>query len=58
MNFLIKRPEREIMFSTLPGVFSVKFPRLTTIIVGFACTPNGSVSFLSCAWCGRVSDRY
>ena len=86
MNFLIKWPDREIMFSTLPGVFALKFPRLTCIIdcfeifierprsllaraqcysnykkhstvkVFIACTPNGSVSFLSCAWGGRVSD--
>ena len=86
MNFLIKWPDREIMFSTLPGVFALKFPRLTCIIdcfeifierprsllaraqcysnykkhstvkVFIACTANGSVSFLSCAWGGRVSD--
>ena len=69
----------------LPGVFSVKFPSQTTIIVSrfllndqevywlvisvvqiikihstvkvfIACTLKCSVSFLSCAWGGRVSD--
>jgi hypothetical protein len=86
LDFLIKWPDRETIFVTLPAPFKAKFPRLTSIIDCFeifierprnlqarakcysnykkhstvkvliSCTPNGVVSFLSCAWGGRVSD--
>ena len=64
LKFHIKWPDHDASMQTLSNVFRQCFPKLRAIIDKkhstakflIACSTLGSVSFISKAWCGCVSD--